>query len=49
MEDELFQQIFYAARQVDDTAVVCKVTLSTVEQVRMCIQADSGHFEHLLN
>jgi hypothetical protein len=47
--DELLQGIFDAARRVNDTAVLRNVTLSIVERVRMCTQADGCHFEHLLN
>jgi hypothetical protein len=47
--DELLQRIFDAKRCVNDTAAPRKVTLSVVERVRMCIQAEGGHLEHLLN
>jgi hypothetical protein len=47
--DELLQQIFNAARLTNGTTVLHKVTLSTLKWVRMCIQADGGHTEHLLN
>jgi hypothetical protein len=47
--DVVLQLIFDAARRVHDVAVLRKVALSTVERVTMCIQADSGHFEHLLS
>jgi hypothetical protein len=48
-KDELLKQIFNIARCQNDATVLPKVTLSVVEQVRACIQADSCHFEHLLN
>jgi len=32
----------------NDAAVLDKVTLSLVERIGICIQADSDHFEHLL-
>jgi hypothetical protein len=46
--DELFQQISDATRHVNNTAVLCKVTSSLVKWIRLCIQADSRHFEQLL-
>jgi hypothetical protein len=49
IRDELLQWIFDAARRVNNGAVLRKVTLPIVERFRMCIQADSVHFEHLLN
>jgi len=48
-QDEPDQRIFYAARRINDTTVLCNFTLSAVERVRMCIQAYGGHIEHLLN
>jgi hypothetical protein len=46
--DEILQLIFDAANRVDETTVR-NVSLSIVEQVRLCIQADGGRFEHLLH
>jgi hypothetical protein len=46
---EQLQQIFNPAGHVNDTAVIHKVMLSTVERVRACIQDDGSHSEHLLN
>jgi hypothetical protein len=43
--DELLQGIFDAARPISNAAVLCDVTLSVVKEVKMCIQADGGHFE----
>jgi len=43
--DELFQQISDAARHTDDAKVLYMVTLSTVKQVRIGIQAESNHFD----
>jgi hypothetical protein len=47
--DEVLQQIFDAAKYVNDATVLHKVTFSIIKQVRMDIQADGSHFEHLLN
>jgi hypothetical protein len=43
--EELLQQILSAARNINNAAVLRKVTGSLVTQVRKCIQADGGHFE----
>ena len=34
-----------AARNINNTAVLRKVTISLVTRVRKCIQADGGHLE----
>jgi hypothetical protein len=47
--DGLLQRIFDAARRINDVAVRYKSTLSVVEGIWMCIQADGDHFEQLLN
>jgi len=47
--DKLIKENFNAWRYVNDDAVLCEVTLFMVKWVRMCIWADGGHFEHLLN
>jgi hypothetical protein len=44
---ELLRQIFSAARRVNSTVLLRKVTCSLVTHVRKCIQADGGHFEQL--
>jgi len=46
---ELFQQIFEAARHIKGAVVLHNVTLNIIEWVRMCIQANGGDFEYLLN
>jgi len=40
---------FGAARHINDTTVLHKITLPTVKPVMKCMQADSDHSEHLLN
>jgi len=45
MREELLQRILSAARSINNTAVLNKVTSSLVTRVRKCIQADEGHFE----
>jgi hypothetical protein len=47
--DPLLQRIFNPARGVNDVAFLCNVTFSIVQRVRMCNQADAGHFEHLVH
>jgi hypothetical protein len=47
--DELLKQIFDVVRCVSGATVLSEVTLSIVEWVRLCIWADSGHFEQLLD
>jgi hypothetical protein len=44
---ELLQQILSAARSINDSAVLRKVTSSLVTRVRKCMEADGGHFENL--
>jgi hypothetical protein len=46
--EELLQQILSAARGVNGTAVLPKVTSSLVVQDRKCMQADGGHFKQLV-
>jgi len=43
--EELLQRILSAARSINNTAVLRKVTSSLVTRVRKCIEADGGHFE----
>jgi len=45
--EELLQQILSVARDVNNAALLRKVTSSLVTQVRKFIQADRGHFEQL--
>jgi hypothetical protein len=45
--DELLQRILSAARNINNAAVLHKVTRSLVTSVTKCIQADGGHFEQL--
>ena len=45
--EELFQQILSAARSINNTTLICKITSSLVTRVRKFIQADGGHFEQL--
>jgi len=47
--DEILQRIFDAVRRVNDAVFLRKVTFSIVEQIKMRIQADGGHFKRLLN
>jgi hypothetical protein len=47
--DTLLLLISDTARQTHDATVLCKVTICVVECVRMCMQTDSDHFEHILN
>jgi hypothetical protein len=47
MREVLLQQIVSAERNINNTAVLRKVTSSLVTQARKCIQADGGHFEQL--
>ena len=42
---ELLQRILSAARSIDNSALLRKVTNSLVTRVRKCIPADRGHFE----
>jgi hypothetical protein len=42
---ELLQWILSTARNINNVALLCKVTSSLVTQVRKYIQADEGHFE----
>jgi len=46
--EELLQQIHSAARSINNTAVLRKVTSSLVTRDRKFIQADGGHFEQLV-
>jgi hypothetical protein len=46
--EELFHCIFNASRHMN-YPVLCRVTHSVIRRVRMYIQTDDGHFEHLLN
>ena len=43
--EELLQWILSAARSINNTAMLHRVTSSLVTQVRKCIQADGGHVE----
>ena len=43
--EELRRRILSAARSINKTAVLRKVTSSVVTRVRKYIQADGGHFE----
>jgi hypothetical protein len=43
--EELLQRILSAARNINNAAVLRKVTSSLVTRVGKCIQADGGHFE----
>ena len=47
MREELLQQILSAARNINNAAVLRKVTSSLVTRDRKCVQADGGHFEQL--
>jgi len=47
--DELLQRISDAASRDNDASILSKVTLSTVEWVRMRIHADGGHVENSLD
>jgi hypothetical protein len=38
-----------AARHINYATVLCKVTVSIVKWVRMCIKVDGSHSEHELN
>jgi len=43
--EELLQRILSAVRNINNAAVLRKVTSSLVTRVKKCIQADGGHFE----
>jgi hypothetical protein len=45
MREEILQLILSAARSINNTAVLRKVTSSLITLVRKCIEADGGHFE----
>ena len=45
--EELLQRILSAARNINNAAVLRRVTSSVVTRLRNIIQADGGHFEQL--
>jgi phage gpG-like protein len=45
--EELLQRILNAARNINNAAVLRRVTSSLATRVRKCIQADGGPFEQL--
>jgi len=45
IREELLQRILSAARSINNTAMLHRVTSSLVTRMRKCIQADGGHFE----
>jgi hypothetical protein len=47
-EVQLLKHIYNAARCINNFEVFCMVTSCLVKCVRICIQADSSHFEQLL-
>lgn len=44
-----FSEFLVWVRHINDTSVLHEVTLSIIKQDKMCIKANGGHFEYLLN